>query len=754
LEVYIPSGHEVEETVDSNIIDYLTNNEGKEVSAKTLNNLMRYHFSKRCSVWAIIDNPLKHMYPKGQDYMTLEGEVILIPHIKSSNKYVHTDRMWEIINKKFEPCQFGGVTSRGHLIFKQIVNDKNRIVISQKNFCYAIGAFGINLSECKFGCLGSKSGNAIKIEHGNAIMIIAPIIMTAEENILDDEEMEKFLLKWFRLKLKDNQKEQITIARKKAKSWKGMVRNPKPPKKFKEGQYIWINRNLYPDKKYSGEYDGKITKYKYDDDQGFWIIFTDGENGNEGAYEYFFTDDINVSGAPKPMSCTDKKAFARKRPKRWKGMVRNPKSIFSVGELVVSKGNEDSRWTRIPLTIVEILWFGDGSPFYVVEDELGKKSTWSEGNLEKYIDPKDPFPIVRKQRSWKGIVRNPGASFVDELNGAEAIHKLMKAMNWKDIPHISQIVLDGTGNFYQIKGLWSSIYDLASLELQVYISLGANPTKKMVSFGEFVVSQDWRTNYYGQHITGISPCGQTGLDTVKYWMWLENELNTQNAQTSPNTQTPPKIKRRSKSWKGVVRNPVVVTVPHKCEKIAREVAHAIEDGVYKTFINTHMSRKKHDYNRKKSRNRRWRKDVSKALKKATIVLDLHDSNLGVDKPMIFESANDWNNEFIHKLADMVGAELLPVDSKNDILDEAESKGIHSAVIEFDRGWNLEKIREESEKLMGAISQLDKFDVNPPKNGKVCIPCKKFYTNPRKIKCDSCGKSLSKRKNPPLSYIIV
>ena len=180
--------------------------------------------------------------------------------------------------------------------------------------------------------------------------------------------------------------------------------------------------------------------------------------------------------------------------------------------------------------------------------------------LAKFRGKDDVFHIKRKKKSWKGMVRNP-----DEDVGKKYIKRIMRIIGWDAktllkrfaVTNTDIILLHHTIYCMDVDGSYKYII-MNLIEKEAYTMMGINFETDFYGDEEILILDDaWRQEYIRQNgfpyrISGCSPVGSNLFITNSYWEWLYNKLI--NYTPLP----PPKIKRRSKSWKGMVRNPGVI----------------------------------------------------------------------------------------------------------------------------------------------------------------------------------------------------
>ena len=202
---------------------------------------------------------------------------------------------------------------------------------------------------------------------------------------------------------------------------------------------------------------------------------------------------------------------------------------------------------------------------------------WVRNNLRRRtsneLDKNKPIKLSRKKRSWKGMVRNPGKQTNESKEGREIIKKLIAHFDTKPEDYYIHLYKMKRKAFdvwyYDVgfkDGVWYHDLEILILKKMGYHILSLEPKSILEArlniyrrIGlKLHPSQERQLKEYNLNITDIISDKGTMMgklvvvsssqkDLVEYWKYLLEHID--------DASKPPKIKRRSQSWKGVVRNP-------------------------------------------------------------------------------------------------------------------------------------------------------------------------------------------------------
>ena len=191
-------------------------------------------------------------------------------------------------------------------------------------------------------------------------------------------------------------------------------------------------------------------------------------------------------------------------------------------------------------------------------------------NIESDSTPtkeETPPKIKRRSKSWKGVVRNP---FTVSTHADHPIFEIAKRLGWEvKVIYIPDDDEMAYGIYENIEG----DYIGNKLEMEA-LSLFTEP--RIVLSGETdCVDPEWRVEQgfnlkpweSGKLIISY-PYGKK-KEVDRYWEWIYRNMSM--SKDTP----PPKITRKTRSWKGVVRNPIHYTIIWGRQDIKRVVQNIL-----------------------------------------------------------------------------------------------------------------------------------------------------------------------------------
>ena len=169
----------------------------------------------------------------------------------------------------------------------------------------------------------------------------------------------------------------------------------------------------------------------------------------------------------------------------------------------------------------------------------------------------------------------------------------------------------------------------------------------------------------------------------------------------------------------------VITVPHatcpanaddethNCDTLAKEFANSLKKEITCAGVEVYVGdvpRTACDLNRKECRNLAFRKQVAKAIKKDTIVLDAHSYPVKGNDYSPFEVFLIGNTELRGKIGDRLEKAGYKVGQKdsppvNDILEQSREIGSDAVLVEVNESLKTGRLKDISREIAGVLCEM-------------------------------------------------